>query len=273
MTIGSRVVLIRGGGDLASGVALRLHRSGFCVVITELARPLAVRRWVSFSEAVLQGEAVVEGVKAVLAASMVEMEQALTSGKIPVVVDPTGEWIPKLNPRVVIDARMRKLPPEARIENTSFVIGLGPGFEAGKDCHAVIETQRGHFLGRIFWQGKAAADSGVPDVVADKKTERVLRSPADGELHVFAAIGDPVKEGQLVARVNGQSVNAIFSGVIRGMLYNGLVVTRGMKIGDIDPRNDPSYCALVSDKSLAIGGAILEAMLSQGIFPDKAFQK
>lgn len=263
----TNIILIRGGGDLASGIAVRLHRSGYSVVITELPHPLAVRRWVAFSEAVLQGEWIVEGITGVKVNTLTELVQAHTRKQIPVAVDPLGEWIEFIRPKVIVDARMRKTHPEDGVNIAPLVIGLGPGFCAGVDCDAVIETQRGHFLGRVYWNGTAESDSGIPDSVSGKKGERVLRSPEDGVLKVAAKIGEMVDEGQTIAMVNDKNVTAMFSGVIRGLLYDGLFVYKGMKIGDVDPRNDSNYCALVSDKSLAIGGAVLEAVISRGFYP------
>lgn len=256
------MVLIRGGGDLASGVAVRLHRSGFQVVITELAQPRVVRRAVSFADAVFVGHAEVEGVIANLLSDLEEIKAALRSGFIPILVDPDLECLEILQPEIVIDARMRKKPPERGKELATLVVGLGPGFIAGENCHAVIETNRGHDLGRVLWAGAPQPDTGVPGDVKGFSSERVLRAPVDGELISGANIGDRVKKGEVIALVSGQAVLAPFDGVLRGLLRPGSNVDQGLKIGDVDPRDDPNICYLVSDKSRAIGGAVLEAILS-----------
>lgn len=256
------LVLIRGGGDLASGIAVRLHRSGFQVVITELAQPRVVRRSVSFAEAVFHNQAQVEGIIAELHSDPDEIRAALRAGIIPVLVDPDLAYLDSLNPDIVVDARMRKKPPERGKELATLVIGLGPGFVAGENCHAVIETNRGHDLGRVLWSGAAQADTGIPGDVLGYSSERVLRAPTDGDLASQASIGDQVKAGSLIAQVNGQDVLAPFDGILRGLLQPGSRVKQGMKIGDLDPRNNPELVFLVSDKSRAIGGGVLEAILS-----------
>lgn len=256
-------VLIRGGGDLASGVTLRLHRAGLQLVMTELAKPLAVRRLVSFGEAVYTGEMTVEGVTATLAKDVVHARRIQTLEKIPILIDPRGECRTSLMPVVIVDARMTKQPPDLGLDSAPLVIGLGPGFFAGRNCHAVIETKRGHTLGRVIWQGMAEPDTGIPEVVENQQTQRVLRAPADGVLRAFADIGDQVSPGQALLEVNGHTLNAPFPGVLRGMLHPGLEVHRGMKVGDLDPRNEPTYSRLVSDKSLAVGGGVLEAILTR----------
>lgn len=260
-----RFVLIRGGGDLASGVAARLHRAGFPVLVSELPQPLVVRRLVSFAEAVWAGEIQVEEIRGVLAKDMTEARAVQTVGHVAVVVDPDLVCLPDYQPEIVVDARMRKKPPEVQLD-VPLHIGLGPGFTAGQDCHAVIETMRGHTLGRVFWQGQAAADTGIPEGVLGKTSERVLRAPAGGVLQGRAQIGDVVHEGDLLAVVDGAELRAPFDGALRGLVHDGLTVRQGMKVGDLDPRGDPKYARLVSDKSLAIGGAVLEAVLASGLF-------
>ncbi len=260
------IVLIRGGGDLASGVAVRLYRAGLRVVITELPQPLAVRRTVSFCEAIRTGEVTVEGIRArrvTDAGDSLRILQILSKGSIPVLIDPEAASALALHPTVIVDARMRKAPPEPLRHTAKLFLGLGPGFTAPKDCHAVIETMRGPLLGRVIWQGASSADTGVPEGVFQYGAERVLRAPAGGALKTFAKIGDHLAEGQPIAEVGGSQVTAVFAGVLRGLLPDELEVTTGMKIGDLDPRDDPSLCSLVSDKSLAVGGGVLEAMLSQ----------
>jgi xanthine dehydrogenase accessory factor len=259
----SRLVLIRGGGDLASGVAYRLYRAGLQVVITELPQPLVVRRAVSFAQAVYTGECTVEGLVGRRVRDAAEVLERLGSGEIPVLVDPEGESLIALRPLVLVDGRMTKQPPEFGMEAAMLVVGLGPGFVAGENCHAVVETHRGHTLGRVIWQGSARADTGIPEAVDRYRGERVLRAPADGPLEARAEIGQRIEAGQVVAEVAGKPVVAPFNGVLRGLVYPGVMVQSGMKIGDLDPRNDPRYCFMVSDKSLAVGGGVLEAVLSE----------
>jgi len=266
----SLVVLIRGGGDLASGVALRLHRGGLRIAMTELPEPLVVRRLVSFAEAVYQGQVIVEGVTARLVDDLAGAMAILERGQIPVLVDPQADSLRSLRtvlpvgtPVVLVDARMTKRPSEVQMGLAELVIGLGPGFAAGENCHAVVETQRGHCLGRVIWQGEPLSDTGIPERVANHGAERVLRAPADGVLRAYASIGDHLQAGQVVAEVAGQSVSAPFQGVLRGLVHPGAHVWRDLKIGDVDPRDDPRYCRLVSDKSLAVGGGVLEAILSR----------
>ena len=256
-------VLLRGGGDLASGVALRMHRIGIKVVILELSQPLSVRRKVSFSEAVYDGKAVVEGITARVVESANQCLSVIDQGEIPVLVDPQANSIKVIEPVVVVDARMMKHTPDISIEAAPIVVGLGPGFIAGKNCHAVIETKRGHTLGRVIWKGKPHPNTGVPGKIGNQSTERVLRAPTHGVINTFSEIGDIVHEGQVVGEINHHPIEVPISGVLRGLLRSGIPVSKGLKIGDIDPRSDPSYCFLVSEKSLAIAGGVLEAILSR----------
>jgi xanthine dehydrogenase accessory factor len=254
------LVLLRGGGDLASGVALRLHRAGLRLVITELAQPLAVRRTVSFAEAVYEGEHTVEGLRG----RRVEPDQVpavLAADEVPVLVDPDANiLLASLFFSTVIDARLLKFSPTPLPASVPLHIGLGPGFEAGVNCDAVIETRRSHTLGRVYWEGATQPDSGQPE--GDRR--RVLRAPADGILRTTTGIGEHVEEGQVLAMVGEQHpVLSPLKGMLRGLLHSGLPVTRGLKIGDVDPRDDPDACFLVSDKALSIGGAALEAILTR----------
>lgn len=256
------IVLIRGGGDLSSGVAIRLYRIGIQVVILELGEPLVVRRKVAFAQAVFSGQTQVEGVKAQRVECVEDVLACLKERVIPVVVDPKADIRRELQPLILVDGRLTKRPPELGKEAAPLVIGLGPGFWAGKNCHAVIETQRGHRLGRVIWQGEAIPDSGIPEFVNKRSIERVLHAPASGVLKAHVEIGDRVQKGQVVAEVEGQAILAPFEGVLRGLVNPGMRVSQGLKVGDVDPRCDPSYCVLVSDKSLAIGGGVLEAALT-----------
>jgi xanthine dehydrogenase accessory factor len=264
------ITIIRGGGDLGSGVALRLHRAGFRIIVTELPEPLVVRRYVSFAETIYRGEFQVEGITAHSASDVDAALDILRQGFISVLIDPQAailSWLrsvlPTNTPVVLIDARMGKKAPDTSLESASLVIGLGPGFVAGQNCHAVVETNRGHHLGRVIWEGAAESDTGLPESVAAYGRERVLRSPADGVLIAHTQIGERLEAGQLIAEVDGHSIRAPFKGVLRGLLHPGLRVTHNLKIGDVDPRDDPRYCFQVSDKALAIGGGVLEAVLSR----------
>ena len=255
-------VLVRGGGDLASGAVMRLQRAGWQVLVTELARPLAVRRHVSFAQAVYDGEMRVEDMPAMRVATMGEAEMAFTAGSVPVMVDPLLAVCDSFSPHVIVDGRMRKKPSELRLDAALLMVGLGPGFRAGGDCHAVVETNRGPFLGRVIWDGAAEEDTGVPERVGEFRGERVLRAPADGAVEPLAEIGALLQTGDPVARVGGQPLVAPFAGVLRGLVYAGLTVRAGEKIGDLDPRGDPRLCWMVSDKALAVGGGVLEAILA-----------
>ena len=255
----SALVLLRGGGDLATGVAIRLQRAGIRVVITELEQPLAVRRAVSFAEAIYEGMHTVEGVTA-RRVGPEKVHAALRANEIPILIDPEAKiLLSSLFFPIVIDGRLLKSAPSALPVRIPLHIGLGPGFEAGVNCHAVIETRRSHTLGRVYWQGATQPDSGKPE--GDPR--RVLRAPADGLLISKAKIGEHVEEGQVVAIVNEYPVITPLAGMLRGLIRDGIHVTRGLKIGDVDPRDDVDACYLVSDKALAIGGAALEAILTK----------
>ena len=253
-------VLIRGGGDLATGVALRLYRAGIRPVIAELAQPLAVRRTVSFAEAVYAGQHMVEGVISRLV-KRDQLQDSLDADEIPVLIDPEAEILSTLHFPIVVDARLLKQAPPPLPLSIPLHIGLGPGFHAGENCHAVIETRRSHTLGRVYWNGTTQPDSGEPE--GDRR--RVLRAPGDGLLMSKVKIGEHVEEGQEIAMILEQQWKVIspLTGILRGLIHDGLHVTRGLKIGDVDPRNDASACYLVSDKALAIGGGVLEAILSK----------
>ena len=266
------IVLIKGGGALGSGVAMRLHRAGFSVVITEIERPLMVRRSVSFGEAVFAGEIQVEEILA-RRCEIDDVPSLLAERVIPVLVDPEATAVTHLRPQVMVDAIMAKRNLNTAISDAPMVIALGPGFTAGVDCHAVVETRRGHTLGRVIWSGPASADTGQPGEVPGfgERGSRVLRAPNDGFVHAHYPIGARIQEGARIATVTSEiaageqgecgAVIAPFPGVLRGIVHPSVPVTAGMKIGDLDPRVEPRNCFLVSDKSLAIGGGVLEAVL------------
>lgn len=252
--------LIRGGGDLASGVARRLFLAGCQVVVLERSEPLAIRRAVSFAEAVYEGRKEVEGVSAQLSTAV----PIAAPEHVVVIVDERGHAIESWRPDVIVDARMLKRgPTDCGTSQAQLVIGLGPGYTAGQHCHVVIETQRGHNLGRVIRRGQAAPDTGVPDEVAGYSVARVLRAPADGSFSAIAEIGDEVAAGQRVGAVGAEVVNSQIAGVVRGLLRSGVGVKLGAKIGDIDPRGVREYCFTVSDKANAIAGGVLEAVLTK----------
>lgn len=255
------LVLIRGAGDLATGVAHRLFRSGFSVIMTETAKPTTVRCTVAFSPAVYQGSAQVEGVTARLAAGAEEALSIARSGQVAVLVDPEGSSIQTLRPQAVVDAILAKRNLGTRITDAPIVVALGPGFTAGVDCHAVVETKRGHDLGRVITQGGAIPDTGVPGNIGGYTTQRIIRASGDGVFTPLVQIGDAVREGDLVARVGDREVRAAVGGVVRGMLPAGTPVCQGMKSGDIDPRGVREHCWTISDKARAVAGGALEAIL------------
>ena len=268
-------VVIKGAGDLASGIALRLHHCGFRVAMTEVAAPTAVRRAVCFSGAVYEGRFQVEDVNALLVKDEAGMNGAFADKQIAVFVDPTAAIVKKLKPAVLVDAIMAKKNTGTALADAPVVIGVGPGFTAGLDCHAVIETQRGHSLGRVITEGSALPNTGVPGGIGGYTVERILRSPADGVFAALLSIGDAVNKGDTVALVRtatGTSesgtgstleypLKAEIGGFLRGLLPTGIAVSRGMKAGDIDPRCERAHCFTVSDKALAVGGGVLEACL------------
>lgn len=258
-------VLIKGAGDLASGIACRLHRCGFQVVMTEISQPTTVRRTVAFSRAVYEGEAAVEEITGKLCKSLEEAEEIVEKDQIAVVVDPECRIRKTWKPDVLVDAVIAKTNTGTSISDAETVIGVGPGFTAGKDCHCVVETQRGHHLGRCIWEGSAAPDTGVPGNIGGYSLERLVRSPGTGVFYGTAEIGDEVKKGQEVGYVATGTeripVLAQIDGVLRGLLQDGVNVTEGMKAGDVDPRDVKAHCDTVSDKARAIGGGVLEGIL------------
>ena len=254
------LVIIRGGGDLATGVALRLFRAGFSVIVLEIDHPTVIRLPVSFARAIYEGKAVVEDVEAVLIPSWGKAEDIIKKRKIAVLIDQEGSCIEKFSPTVMVDAILAKRNLGTKIDQSPLVIGLGPGFTAGKDVDVVIETMRGHNLGRVYYQGQAEPDTGVPGEVGGESKRRLLRAPAEGKIVPLHQIGDLVKAGEAIAEVEGVPLKAEISGVLRGLIYPQSRVTKGMKVGDIDPRGIREYCFTVSDKARSIGGAVLEAI-------------
>ncbi len=255
------IIALRGGGDLGSGVACRLHRSGFRVVILEVEKPLAVRRTVSFAQAVIDGKATVEGITAVRAVTLAEVRQAWQDGHLPVMVDPEVKVNAELKPDVIIDATLAKRDNGLHCDMAPLTIALGPGFEAGKHADIVIETNRGHDLGRLIFQGEAKPDTGIPAPVEGHGAERLLRAPCAGTVSHVLDIGTEVRKGEVICRVAGRPVTAPFDGIVRGLIMNGRSVPQGLKIGDVDPRPVKTNCYTVSDKARALGGSVLEAIL------------
>ncbi len=255
-------VIVRGGGDLASGTAYKLFQCGFEVILLECEKPTSIRRYVSFSEAVYHGQASVENVWCVKAESIQEVEKILSDKKIALLVDPDGKSISKLHPDVVVDAILAKKNLGTRIDMAKIVIGLGPGFEAEKDVHAVVETKRGHSLGVVYYEGKAIANTGIPGVIGGYGKERVIHAPETGILHCKAKIGDIVEKGQCIAMVGNVCIEASLSGVLRGILPDGFSVWKGLKMADIDPRKEQvENCTTISDKARCIAGGVVEAIL------------
>lgn len=254
-------VVIRGGGDLGTGVALRLWRAGCRVAILEAPQPTVIRRAVAFASAVYEWSMTVEGATARLADSAAEVESIWRGDEIPVLIDPDASLVEWLQAEALIDAILAKRNLGTRIDDAPIVVALGPGFTAGVDCHAVIETNRGHNLGRVYYSGSAEPNTGMPGTIGGQSAKRALRAPIDGVFRASKRIGDRVSAGEAVAQVETQPVIAEIAGVLRGILYDGLAVTAGMKVADVDPRGVVAHCFSVSDKAWAVGGGALEAVL------------
>ncbi|EHI97732.1 selenium-dependent molybdenum hydroxylase system protein, YqeB family [Clostridium sp. DL-VIII] len=254
------IILIKGAGDLATGVAHRLKMSGFNVIMTEIKEPTTVRRTVAFSQAVYDKEVEVEGIKAKFAEGLDGVKKTIENGEIPIIIDEKAEIIKELKPNVVIDAIIAKENLGTTIGEAPIVIALGPGFEAGIDCHCVIETQRGHYLGKAIYKGSAIPNTGVPGNIGGYTKERIIRAASDGKIMPVSKIGDYVEKGDIVAYVNQKPIFAQLNGIVRGMLQKGVEVHKGMKSGDIDPRCEKDHCFTISDKARSIGGGVLEAI-------------
>jgi xanthine dehydrogenase accessory factor len=261
MQIEDTIVVIRGGGDLGSGVAHKLHRCGFKVLILEVQNPLVVRRTVAFAQAIIDGETVVEEVTAVRVRTKDEIATIWNQGDIPILVDPGGEVLKEIKPAAVIDATLAKRNTGMRRDMAPITIAMGPGFKAGEHVDVVIETNRGHNLGRLIFEGYAEPDTGVPTPVKGYGTERVLRAPCSGTIKHVLDIGHLVKEGDIICYVDDKPVTAPFDGIVRGLIMNGRDVVKNLKIGDVDPRPVKESCYTISDKARALGGAVLEAVL------------
>ncbi len=280
------IAVVRGGGDLGTGAALRLQRAGWRVLVTEIARPLVIRRGVALAAAIYDGTIELEGTVGVKIDRAAEADRVWAADRLPVLIDPDRSQAAALQPIALVDAIMAKCNTGTRLTDAPVVVALGPGFTAGVDCHAVIETQRGHHLGRVYYHGAAAADTGTPGKLGGQDALRVLRAPTAGVFYGQRKIGEAVKAGEVIGRVIavdgsltdsaawrlsavdrdssrplGTVVRASIDGVLRGILHDGLTVTAGLKIADVDPRGEVSFCFTVSDKAWAVGGAVVEAAL------------
>ena len=255
------LVIVRGAGDIATGVISRLHNSGFRVAALEIENPTVIRRTIAFADVLRTGHAGVEGLEAARVTDENELETAFASGKIPVIPDPDGLWIKKLKPLCVVDAILAKKNLGTTRNMAPAVIALGPGFSAGEDVDAVVETNRGHSLGQVILEGPAMKNTGIPGTIAGYTAERVIHAPAAGTIEVFKDIESLVKKDEVLARIGDIELLSPLDGVVRGMIAPGTPVTKGLKIGDVDPRGDMSYCHIVSDKARAVGGGVLEALL------------
>lgn len=258
------MILIRGAGDMASGTAIRLYRCGFTLAMTDLLHPTSIRRTVCYSEAILQGACTVEDITAERAVTREDAVSIWRRGRIPVFADDEGTVLSMLKPDAVVDARLAKVNLDTSLSDAPIVIAVGPGFIAQKDCHAVVETQRGHYLGRAIFAGSAAPNTGVPGNIGGYTVERIIRAPKAGVFHPVHAIGDQVAADEAVAYVDEEPVRCLIGGTLRGILPEGSVVFAGMKSGDVDPRCQPDHCRCASDKALAVGGGVLEALLHFG---------
>lgn len=258
----NQLVIVRGGGDIATGTIHKLHRSGFDVVILEIEKPSAIRRKVAFSEAMYEKEMIVEGVICKKANNLKEVKEILLEGKIPMIKDAHCDILNEMRPLALVDAILAKKNLGTKKEMAPITIALGPGFEAGVDVDAVIETQRGHDLGRILFEGFAAKNTGIPGIIGGYGKERVIHSPASGVIQNLSDISDRVTKGQVIARIGDATVEATIDGILRGIIRDGYPVVKGLKIADIDPRlEEKKNCFTISDKARCISGSVLEAIL------------
>jgi xanthine dehydrogenase accessory factor len=261
----SPLVAVKGAGDLATGVIHRLKRAGFAVMATELPHPTVLRRTIAFAEAIALEQMTVEGITARHAHSIEDTRVILENGFVPILIDPDGIVFKHMHPDVLVEATLSKYNSGINMKDAPIVIALGPGYEAGVDVHAVVETNRGHNLGRVYLAGMAEPNTGVPGTIGGYAGERLLRAPCAGRLYAVHQIGDQIREGEVIAFVKSGEVEvpltAAISGILRGLVRDDLMVSTGMKVGDIDPRAIREHCFTISDKSRAIGGGVLEAIL------------
>jgi len=259
------LVAVKGAGDLATGVIHRLKRAGFTVIATELPHPTVLRRTIAFAEAIALGQMTVEGITAQYAHSIEDVRAGVANGFVPILIDPDGIAFKQIQPDVLVEATLSKYNSGITINDAPIVIALGPGYKAGIDAHAVIETNRGHNLGRVYLEGNAEPNTGVPGTIGGYAGERLLRAPCAGRLYGMHQIGDQIREGEVVAIVKSDQdavpITATIPGILRGLVRDDLLVSADMKVGDIDPRAIREHCFTISDKSRAIGGGVLEAIL------------
>ena len=257
------IVVVRGAGDLATGVIHKLHRCNIKVVALEVSHPTAIRRTVSFCNAVFEKEMIVEEVKCKLAKDINEVYEILKNGDVPLIVDEKCEILEQIKPVALIDAIIAKRNIGTKKDMAPITIALGPGFEAGEDVDMVVETKRGHDLGRILYSGSAAKNTGIPGEIKGYSKERVIHSPKEGIINNISKIGDYVEKGQVIAVVDGENVYATLDGILRGIIYDKSYVQKGLKIADIDPRKEElQNCYKISDKARCIAGGVLEALLN-----------
>ncbi|KNF07098.1 selenium-dependent molybdenum hydroxylase system protein, YqeB family [Gottschalkia purinilytica] len=255
------VVVIRGAGDLATGIGHRLHRSGFKIVMLDIEKPLVIRRTVSFAQAIFEGEIEIDGVTGIRVETIEEVKKAWEDGNIPVMVDPECKIIESIKADILVDAIMAKRNIGTKKDMAPITIAIGPGFEANKDVDVVIETNRGHYLGSLIFEGKAQENTGIPGLIMGYGKERVIKSPESGVIKNIKKIGDVVKKGEDIAYVENVPVKATLDGTLRGIIKNGSKVLKDLKIADIDPRCSRDHCFTISDKARSIGGGVLEAIL------------
>ncbi|OEH84304.1 hypothetical protein BHU72_10850 [Desulfuribacillus stibiiarsenatis] len=264
-----KLIVIRGGGDIATGVAHRLHMAGFSVMILEIPKPTMIRRTVSFAQAVYDGSITIEQVTAKLAFDCQDVISLLNNRHIPILIDEHATILRSLPTQLlasydlhaVVDATLSKRSLGLTRQMAPIVIGIGPGYTAGQDVHAVIETNRGHYLGKVIYNGTAQADTKVPGDILGYSVDRVLRAPHHGTFYCSIAIGSQVAKGQTIGYVDNTPVISLIDGMLRGVIYHDINVVKGMKIADVDPRSQEQYCYTISDKARAVAGGLLEAIL------------
>ncbi len=268
-------VLIKGAGDLASGVAMAFYNSGFQVLMTEVKEPTVIRRSVAFANCIYEGKMEIECVTA-FHVTEDNYLNCLKNSNIGVIIDPECKIKGKYKPDIIVDAILAKKNLGTKIDDAPIVIGCGPGFSAGKDCHLVIETKRGHHLGKIIKMGRAIENSGIPGIIEGRGIERVLYSPVPGKVQHLKKLGDIVDQDDIILKVDGVPVKSPFKGVLRGLIVEGIIVPENMKIGDVDPRLNPDYCFSISEKAMAIGRAAVEGSLifgsEKGLFGVKKYE-
>lgn len=255
------IVVVRGGGDIATGIIQKLHRSGFKVLILELENPMVIRREVSFAQAIFDNEKVIEGIKAIKVDEIEGIKKVWDQNEIPIIIDEKCDILNKLKIDILVDATLAKKNLGVSKDMAPITIGVGPGFDAGNDVDLVIESNRGHDLGKLILKGKAQLNTGVPGNIAGFTKERVIKSPCEGRIKTINKIGDLVTKGQIIAEIESEPVKAKIDGVLRGLIMNNTYIKKDTKIGDVDPRGIREYCFTISEKARAIGGGVLEGIL------------